>query len=90
MHDLNVIIQNDNYLPSDDALFFADQDGIVREEIYYAARNTTIYDLLVKLDIFRSKTEARKNWGREQIKPGYQEIKKIGKHNKALYILNPI
>ena len=85
---MNVIICNENYIPTDDVLFFSDNDGVL-EDIYHAPAQSTIYDLLVKLGIFKSNSEARKNWTRGNIKSGYQEIKKIGKGRKELYILNP-
>jgi len=84
MSDLNIIIDNGNQIETDDFLFFDD------EKVEHVPKESTVYDLLVMLGIFKSKTEARKNWNREQLKSGYQEIKNIGKYKKALYILNPI
>lgn len=82
MKDLNIIIKNDKYLESDKHLFFGDEDVTFLDK-------PDIYEALVLLEVFKSRSEARRNWNRGEMPLGYSEFKKIGKLNKELYILNP-
>jgi hypothetical protein len=91
MQELNLIIANKNLKSNLDLikhLFPEDQDVF----IIPSNEDWDMYDCLVKLKAFPSKSEARKNWTRtgKEILPGYNEFKNIGKQKKALYIWNPV
>ncbi len=49
-------------------------------------RNTTIYDILVKCGIFRSKNQARKMWHRGQLKTGLNDFKDVGKLRHRIFV----
>lgn len=60
------------------------------EKVLEVDENFTIYDALILLNIFKSKSQARKNWNKGIIEKGYQEFTQIGKLNKGIFIWNPI
>ena len=84
---LNIIINNEFYEHEKDltCLIFDKEDFVLVDS------TTDVFDLLVKLDVFPSKGQARKNWTKGSIiENGYNEILKIGKMHKALYIWKPV
>ena len=84
MDFLNVIIDNGNIRSSDrDALFPAD------EEVHFLSTDTDIFDLLVLLGTFSSKSQARKNWKHGPLQPGWSEFF-VGKIKRQLCIWNPL
>ena len=83
MDFLNVIVDNGNVFENDKELVFGDDDVIV------VPTTTTIFDLLVMIEAFSSKSQARKNWTGPAIIPdGFSEFK-IGKLKRHLCIWNP-
>jgi hypothetical protein len=88
MQELNIVVLNANFASNSDMIvkLFGDE-GL---EVVNPLKD--MYDLLVMLGVFSSKSEARKNWIRtgKEIPPGYNEFKNIGKQKKALYIWNPM
>lgn len=83
MDFLNVIIDNGNVRESDrDDIFPAD------EEVNLLPPETDIFDLLVMLGAFPSKTQARKNWKHGPIPDGWSEFY-VGKLRRHLCIWNP-
>lgn len=85
MQELNIAIKN-QYFDDDFAnILFSNESFIILD------KKTDIYDCLVMLNAFKSKSEARKNWNKtKSIEQGYNEYKNIGKSKKSLYIWNPI
>tara|TARA_Y100000310_G_C20593346_1_gene769240 strand:- start:1178 stop:1357 length:180 start_codon:yes stop_codon:yes gene_type:complete len=52
---------------------------------------TDIFDLLVNIGLFPSKSQARKNWKREkEIPAGFSDFPNLGKKKLRMTILNPI
>lgn len=90
MQELNVVVLNNN-VDAIDMLWFMKQ--LFKDDpITTVTDGVDMYNLLVMLEVFPSRSEAKKNWTRtgREILPGYNEIKDIGKQKKALYIWNPI
>jgi hypothetical protein len=87
--ELCVIVKNQFHREDDASLFFSDRAWNI-PPITYVEPSTDMYDLLVMLGTFASKTQARKNWtGPQAIPPGYSEWTGLGKLRSGLYILNP-
>ncbi len=96
MDFLNVIIENGNVHESDEETLFGPLEhkckGCSNCQVEMVTRfppTITIFDLLVKLGSFRSKSHARKNWRHGKDTPsGWSEFK-IGKLKRHLCIWNP-
>jgi hypothetical protein len=88
MQELNVVIGQPILLLNQDLIY----QFFGKESYRLMPEDCDMYDLLVLLGAFPSKSEARKNWNRtgKEIPPGYNEFKDIGKQKKALYIWNPV
>jgi len=82
MRELNICFKNDAFELNKDLI------NIIfgEEEVMFVDENFDIFDALVLIGVFKSKTQARKNWKRGMIKGGYQEFLRLGKFNKNLYI----
>lgn len=81
----NFIIMNDNNDPRDIELFFDNEDVTF-------VPGGDMFDILVQVGIFPSRSQARKNWiktGRE-IPDGFTDIQKVGKQWHRITILKPI
>ena len=84
----NIIVEasaleaNEDLIP----LLFGDED------VLYISPNTTMPDLLAQFGLFKSKSEARKNWKRTgiEIPGGWTALENIGKLNHCLWIWKPI
>ena len=84
MNFLNIIIQNSNIQEGDQGALFPKE-----EDVAWGTTTTTIWELLVNLGCFQSKSQARKNWkGPASIPPGWSEFF-IGKKQRHLCIWNP-
>jgi hypothetical protein len=88
MQELNAVVFNQFYDEKLAIFLF----GGIDETFLRIPDDYNMYDLLVLLGAFSSKSEARKNWTRtgKEIPSGYNEFKDIGKQKKALYIWNPV
>jgi hypothetical protein len=87
MNFLNVIIANGNVWPSDrDTLFPKDED------VHIFGSETDIFTLLIKLNSFPSRSQAKKNWKRHdrtgKLHTGWSEFF-VGKLKRHLCIWNP-
>ena len=83
MDYLNVMVDNGRLLPGDSALLFGDEEVVI-------VRDADMYDLLVMLGSFKSRSEARKNWrGVRDIPSGWSEYR-VGRLKKELCIWNPV
>jgi hypothetical protein len=62
------------------------------EEATRVSQDKDIYDCLVMIGAFKSKSEARKNWTRtgKNFESGYNEYTGIGKKRLAMYVWNPV
>lgn len=88
-NEFNFIIENGNNEADDAKLFNLMNGASVPFSIVSA--DTDIFDLLVRIEAFPSKGQARKNWnGVKVIPPGFSIIK-VGKNRnmKWLFIWNP-
>ena len=57
-----------------------------REPYEVLDRRATIYDVLVKAGVFRSKNEARRNWKRGPLKEGLNDFKDVGKLRHRIFV----
>lgn len=81
--NVNVIVANNNLHEGDEKLFFDEEDVMI------VSPEMNMVNLLVKLDIFQSKGQAKKSgWKGKPIPDGFSEIK-VGKLNHMITILNP-
>jgi hypothetical protein len=98
---LNVMIDNGNIWPDDHELFGFwtqckdDESGLeffmlnIEPFIVLKPAETDMFDLLVRLEAFPSKGQARKNWkGPATIPDGWTELF-VGKGRRQLCIWNP-
>lgn len=87
---LNLIIANGNVRDTDRELLFPDNE---RVDIVFPGNQVlrTMFDILVFLGVFKSKSDARKNWKktRREIPPGFSHFVGLGKFRKELCIWNP-
>jgi len=85
--ETNFVIRNVRFKNSDVDLFFDDEEvNVVMDP------NWDMFDLLVFAGIFKSKSQARKNWNRTgaEIPNGFSDFKNIGKGKKRITILNVV
>ena len=84
--EFNFVIDNENF---DEHLLEAIFES---EDVQFISAENDMFDILVMCDLFRSKSEARKNWKRtgKDIPEGFTDIKNIGKLHHRLTIWNPI
>ena len=86
--EFNFVIDNENFkedlIDLIDTLFDGDDVHIIKQ--------LDMFDILVMTGLFRSKSEARKNWKRtgKDIPEGFTDIKNIGKLHHRLTIWNPV
>ena len=88
--EFNFIIDNENMEPNADlieSLF-----DLNETDVLMFRQNVDMFDLLVEAGLFRSKSEARKNWKRseKEIPEGFTDLKNLGKLHHRLTIWNPI
>ena len=86
--DANIIIKNEFY-KKEDFDFYSKLFGNNRWTELPA--NKDMYDILVMLKLFKSKSQAKKNWKRsgKDIPKGFSHFRGIGKFNSEFCILNP-
>ena len=84
---LNVIVDNGNSDP-EDLWLFANDDGTNDQEVMVISSVIDIFDLLLLLRAFPSKSQARKNWKGGGILDGWSEFR-VGKFKHHLCIWNP-
>jgi len=88
--EFNFVIDNENFLDNEDlieSLFGLNET----ETVQIVPSTFDVFDMLVDAGLFRSKSEARKNWKRtgKDVPEGFTDIKDIGKLHKRLTIWNP-
>jgi hypothetical protein len=85
---LNFVVKNEFFDNEKDLLphLFGD------EAVIEVPTTTDMFDLLVLLGAFVSKSEARKNWKKSdrEIPLGFNEFAGIGKARRALCVWNPV
>lgn len=96
----NFVVANEfyNQLDADDIFALEDWSKFKKNGPYpkiepysLVKEDFSILDLLVAINIFSSKSQARKNWkGPVEIPSGYTEFKSLGKFKRNLYVLKPI
>lgn len=85
-YDFNFIVQKPGLQGDEkDGFFFG-------EPVEFIDETVDMYDLLVRIGAFSSKTQADKQWKRSGriIPPGFNFWENIGKLNRSLSILNLI
>jgi hypothetical protein len=84
MDYLNIIVKSKYVLDSDKETIFGSED------VVFTDSDTDIFDLLVLIGSFKSKTQAKKNWnGPKEIPYGFSEFC-IGKIKRHLTIWNTV
>jgi len=88
--EFNFVMDNENFLDNEDlieSLFDLDET----ETVQIVPSTFDVFDMLVDAGLFRSKSEARKNWKRtgKDVPEGFTDIKNIGKLHNRLTIWNP-
>jgi hypothetical protein len=88
--EFNFVIDNENFLDNEDlieSLFDLNET----ETVQIVPSTFDVFDMLVDAGLFRSKSEARKNWKRtgKDVPEGFTDIKDIGKLHNRLTIWNP-
>ena len=88
--EFNFVMDNENFLDNEDlieSLFDLDET----ETVQIVPSTFDVFDMLVDVGLFRSKSEARKNWKRtgKDVPEGFTDIKNIGKLHNRLTIWNP-
>ena len=91
--EFNFVIDNENLRNNEDlieSLFNLDANEPVR--MVPMELDFDMFDILVETGLFRSKSEARKNWKRteKEIPDGFTDIKNIGKLHHRLTIWKPV
>ncbi len=82
----NFIINNEHIVGDEQELFFQG------EPVKYLDKNSDMFDILVNMGVFNSKSDARKDlkWGKiKDIPYGFTRICDIGKRRMELCILKP-
>jgi hypothetical protein len=86
---MNIIVNVDHW--NNELVMLRDQLFQDMIPIEYVSQNTTMLDLLVKLELFSSKSQARKNWrGPIEIPSGFNHFERLGKLKKDIAVWNPI
>ena len=86
--EFNFVITNDNLDKNDDLIeTLFDGEGFIP-----VTTGADMFDILVMTGLFRSKSEARKNWKRtgRDIPNGFTDIDRIGKLKNRITIWNPV
>ncbi|AAQ64353.1 hypothetical protein KVP40.0283 [Vibrio phage KVP40] len=78
---MNIIVENGNILPTDQATLFAD------EEVLRVPGTFNLTDLVCHLGLYKSKSQARQANRVGEIPTGYTEFK--GNKKTPLYVWNP-
>lgn len=86
-HEINIVVENEFLEQNRDLLkpLFGD------EVIEFVTPEANMFDILVKHEFFKSKGDAKKNWGRtgRDIPEGFTDLEHIGKKHRRLTIYNP-
>lgn len=80
----NFIVKTGREIVDDAHLFFND------EPVEFLEDNVDMADILVKCDVFITKSQARKNWKRTPIKipEGFTVLENVGQRRLIITILN--
>jgi len=84
--DVNIVVENDN-LDTELAISLFDSNKWLT-----VPKTTDMFDILVMLNLFKNKGQAKKNWkktGRD-IPNGFSHFTRLGKFNSAISIFNQI
>lgn len=86
--EINLVVLNKNLAGNED-LIFRLYDG--EEDIEYISEDLDMYDVLVKFNLFSSRSDAKRTWKRsgQKIPEGFSDFPRIGKYKVNLYIWNP-
>jgi hypothetical protein len=86
MNFLNIIVANGNVRDRDRAQLFPDEEAVLT---LWPGHNKDMFDLLIILEAFKSRSQVRKNWkGPREIPPGFN-MWWVGKRKRWLTIWNP-
>jgi hypothetical protein len=85
MNELNVVVYDGEPL---EYTVICEMFGAEKIEI---TEDEDMYDLLIRLGVFDSRSQAQKNWTRTgaEIPYGFNDFENIGKFNKRLTIWRP-
>lgn len=85
VNEFHAVISHPNMGPVDTGLF--ERVLFESSDISYFPVGTKIWDVLVAGKFFQSKNDARRNWGRGELREGWNEFRRIGKLNRSLFVL---
>jgi len=93
MKDINIVVENEHLEGNRDLLMtlFAQWTDKKLPEITFVSPDMDMYDILVLVDLFQSKGEAKKNWKRtgQSVPEGFSDFERVGKRKNRLTIWNP-
>ncbi len=76
------IVDNGNLRGDEQYLFFQG------DEVEFVPVGTTLFDLLVRAGVFKSKSQARKNWKKGKLLSGFNYFHRLGKKRVTLCVLD--
>lgn len=86
--EFNFVITNENLNENSDLI-----DALFGGEGFVPlSTGADMFDILVMTGMFRSKSDARKNWNRtgQSVPEGFTDLERIGKLKKRITIWNPV
>jgi hypothetical protein len=89
--EFNFVIDNENF-ESNEGLVESLFDLNENERVQIVPSTFDMFDILVDTGLFRSKSEARKNWKRtgQDVPVGFTDLERIGKLKNRITIWNPV
>lgn len=93
MDEVNIVVVNDHFDAELCDRLFGPLNEWAGEFIRMISPSDqlTVLDLLVMMDVFPSKGQARKNWkGPVEIPDGFSDFLGLGKHRRRLTIWKPV
>ena len=86
--EFNFVIDNENFEKNEDLVELLFNDDL---NVEILPNDWDMFDILVETGLFRSKSEARKNWKRtgKDIPEGFTDLENLGKLNHRITIFNP-
>lgn len=90
MDSLNIIVVNENFEDNKSCVAAFFEPMAPGEKIEFVNEVPDLFDLLVKLGLFPSKGQARKNWKRGPLLPGFNYWRRLGRFNKEIAVWIPV
>jgi hypothetical protein len=90
--DLCFVVVNQNFKEEDIKLFFDEPDKNWDGKVFRLTTENDMFDVLVLAGIFKSKSDAKRNWKKtgKEIPAGFSDFIGVGKLRHSIFIWNPI